>query len=63
MEKHPVKPYIVVVCLMALTSLALAVSVDVSITNEAGVRLAIPSQVGTWDGEELLFCQNPMGAV
>ncbi len=58
MEKHPLKPYIVVVSLMAMTSLALAVSVDVSITNEAGVRMDIPFQVGNWEGKELLFCQD-----
>jgi hypothetical protein len=44
---------------MGLTSLALAYGVDVSLTNEAGIRLEIPDTVGAWTGAEILYCQNP----
>jgi hypothetical protein len=44
---------------MALTSLALARTVDVRVTDEAGLRLELPAQVGLWTGQEIRFCQNP----
>lgn len=59
MEKPTLKPYILILCLMGLTSLALAYGVDVALTNEAGVRLEIPDVVGEWTGIEILYCQNP----
>jgi hypothetical protein len=43
---------------MALTSLALAITVDVKVTDEAGVRVALPDTVGPWTGAQLLYCQN-----
>ncbi len=42
METRSTRPYIIVVCLMLLTSFALAFSVDVNITDEAGIRVALP---------------------
>lgn len=41
---------------MFLTSLALAFSVDVHVTNEAGIRMELPDQVGEWTGVEIRFC-------
>lgn len=59
METRSLRPYIVIVCLMALTSLAFAFSVDVSLTDEAGVHLRLPGTLGNWSGDEIRFCQNP----
>lgn len=59
MEIHPYKPCVVVIGLMILTSLALALTVDVRITDEAGVELTLPDRVGPWEGAEVLYCQNP----
>lgn len=59
METSPLKPYFVVIGLMALTSLALAYTVDVNLSDEAGVRVYLPDRVGEWTGDELRFCQNP----
>ena len=51
-------PFLVVIGLMAATSLALAYTVDTSLTNEAGIEVMLPDRVGNWSGEELLSCQN-----
>ncbi|MCZ7592053.1 MAG: EpsI family protein [Kiritimatiellae bacterium] len=59
METRSFRPYITVVALLALTSLALAFTVDTNISDEAGVRVYLPDQVGDWKGDELRFCQNP----
>ncbi len=42
---------------MILTSLALAFTVDVQVSDVAGVKAALPRQVGGWTGDELRFCQ------
>lgn len=59
MEIHAVKPYLVVIGLLILTSLTLAFTVDVNISDEAGVKVELPDQVGDWKGDELRFCQAP----
>ncbi len=58
METKSLKPYFVVIGLMAATSLLLAFSVDIKVTDEAGVRMLLPAQVGKWHGEEILYCLN-----
>ncbi len=59
METRQLKPYIIVISLMALTSFLLAHTVDVRMAHEAGVRVYLPSKVGDWVGREILYCQNP----
>lgn len=59
MQTSALKPYFVLVGLMFLTVLAIAFTVDVRITGQAGVRTALPAKVGEWTGEEIRFCQNP----
>ena len=44
---------------MALTSIALALTVDVRVSDMAGVRTELPADVGAWHGYELRFCQSP----
>ncbi len=59
MEARQFKPYIVVIGLMILTSLALAYTVDVHMTGEAGIQVALPSHIQEWAGSEIRYCQNP----
>ncbi len=59
MEIRVFKPYFVVIGLLVMTSLALAFTVDVGVSDEAGVNVQLPDQVGEWKGDELLFCQAP----
>jgi len=59
MNNQEIRPYLVMICLLVVTSLALAYTVDVTISDEAGVRTDFPSDVGEWVGQELRFCTNP----
>ncbi len=59
METTALKPYFVVVGLMAFTALTLAFSVDVQNTDEAGIKMYLPDRVGAWQGQEMRFCQSP----
>jgi len=59
MENRTLKPYLLILVLMALTSLALAFTVDVKLTDEAGIDLRLPDQVDSWTGSEMRFCHNP----
>lgn len=59
MENRALRPYLVTIFLMALTTLALAYTVEVDILSEAGVRLEIPDQLGRWSGRDILYCVEP----
>lgn len=59
MEGNAYRPYFVVIALLIATSLALAFTVDVNISDQAGVLVYLPERVGDWRGDELRFCQNP----
>lgn len=58
METTSFKPYFIVVGLMVATSLLLAFTVDIRITDEAGIKMLLPEQVGKWHGEDVLYCHN-----
>lgn len=58
METKPYQPLFIIIGIMAATVLALAVTVDVDLTDEAGIYLELPSKVGQFTGEELRFCQR-----
>jgi hypothetical protein len=58
METKTLKPYFVVIGLMAFTALSLAFTVDVKITDQAGIKVYLPDRVGTWQGQEMRFCQR-----
>ncbi len=70
MERTSYVPYILIIVLMVLASLALAFTVDVSISDESGVRMTtradgevimhLPDAMGRWTGEEIRFCQNQL---
>lgn len=59
MEIRALKPYFVVIGLMVATSLALAFTVDVTMTDQAGIKVVLPDRVGEWRGDEIRFCQAP----
>jgi hypothetical protein len=50
--------HLTLIGLMALTSFALAFTVDVSLVDKAGINRALPERVNDWIGEDLLFCQR-----
>jgi len=58
METKTFRPYIIVVALLSVLSIALAITVDITVTDEAGIVVALPDKVGNWTGDELRFCQN-----
>ncbi len=54
------RPYLILLLLFALSGMLLAFTVDVSLTDQAGVRDILPAKLpGDWKGLELRFCQNP----
>ena len=61
MEARNIKPYLIVIILLAATGVALALSVNVTVSHEAGVDIdrGLPETVGDWKGDDLFFCQNP----
>lgn len=59
MEIHSLKPFLVVIGLLIVTSLALAFTVDVSVVDEAGIKMELPDQIEGWKGDEMRFCQAP----
>jgi len=51
--------YLILLVLLALTSMALAFSIDTSTSDEAGINPSLPDRVGLWVGDEIRFCLNP----
>ncbi|HEY8241641.1 MAG TPA: exosortase-associated EpsI family protein [Kiritimatiellia bacterium] len=60
METRTLKPYFVLIGLLAATSVALAYSVDVTLTDQAGIKVLLPDNIGPWTGREMRFCINPL---
>ncbi len=59
MKIKTMKPFLVVIGLMVATSFLLAHTVDVNLSNEAGIQVYLPGQVRDWVGREVRYCQNP----
>ncbi len=55
MEIRTVKPHLILIGLMALTALALAFTVDVTLNDQSGVRMELPAQIDQWVGDELRY--------
>lgn len=54
------QPHVILGLLFTLTSLLLLFTVDVTVTDEAGVRLYLPAHLeDKWEGYDVLFCQKP----
>lgn len=59
METKILKPFLIVLSLMVLASLALAFTVDVTLNDVPGVVMRLPVKLdGGWVGNELLYCHN-----
>jgi len=56
METKSLKPYLTLIALLAVTGFALVFTVDVHTSDQAGVRVFLPDQVGEWRGQEMRFC-------
>lgn len=51
--------YLILVGLLIATSIALAVTVDTTASDESGIHAYLPDQAGEWSGDDILFCWNP----
>jgi len=58
MEKSIFKPFLTVVVLMVLASLALAFTVDVRLEDSPGVVTVLPETLNDWVGNEQRFCHS-----
>ena len=58
METKPLRPVINVIGIFLVFTLLLTFTVDVSISDEAGVFSKLPNELGDWKGEEIFFCHN-----
>lgn len=58
MEKSIFKPFLTVVVLMVLASLALAFTVDVRLEDAPGVVMELPETLKGWVSNELRYCHD-----
>jgi hypothetical protein len=59
MEINAYKPHLILIGLMIVTALALAFTVDVTLSDQAGVQMKLPASLdGGWVGDELRFSHN-----
>jgi hypothetical protein len=58
METNIFKPFLTVVMLMVLATLALAYTVDVRMEDKPGVVMELPDRLDDWIGNELRYCHN-----
>jgi len=59
MEIRPFTPHVVLIGLMVITALALAFTVDVTLSDKAGVLMNLPGALdGGWVGDELRYSHN-----
>jgi len=59
MEVRSFSPHLILIGLMVLTVLALSFTVDVSLSDQPGVRMELPSSLDHWVGDELRFSHDP----
>ena len=62
MEKKPgLRQYLTLFLLFGATTLLLGFTVDVSLTDEAGIRTELPDRLGDiWTGHDVLSCHNQL---
>lgn len=56
--KRPLATVLPVLALMGVAAWALSAFVDVSLVDQAGVRLELPARLGAWIAHELRFCHH-----
>jgi hypothetical protein len=60
MEINAFKPHLILIGLLIITALALAFTVDVTLSDRSGVSMKLPSAMdGGWVGDELRYSHNP----
>jgi Protein of unknown function (DUF3485) len=60
MEIRSFKPHLVLIGLMIVTALALAFTVDVTLSDQAGIVMQLPVALdGGWRGDELRYSHDP----
>jgi hypothetical protein len=60
MESRAFTPYLILIGLMIITALALAFTVDVTLNDQAGVKMALPATMADgWVGDELRYSHDP----
>jgi hypothetical protein len=60
MEIRTFTPHLILIGLMIITALALAFTVDVTLNDQAGVRMDLPATLdGGWVGDELRYSHDP----
>ena len=58
MEIRPLTPHLVLIGLIVVTAFALAFTVDVTLSDQAGVSLVLPARIGGWVGDELRYSHD-----
>ncbi len=57
--KAGIRQYIILISLFGVTALLLGFTVDIRISDEAGVRTFLPDELGDdWRGYDVVFCHN-----
>jgi hypothetical protein len=60
MEIRPFTPHLTLIGLMIVTSLALAFTVDVTLSDQAGIQMRLPVMLDSgWIGDELRYSHDP----
>lgn len=58
MQISSYKPYFLIIAVMLGAVFALAYTVDVRVSSQAGVRMELPPRIAGYQGSELRFCHN-----
>lgn len=58
MEIRSLTPHLTLIGLLVLTALALAFTVDVTLSDTPGVRMELPAQIDDWSGDELRYSHD-----
>lgn len=59
-KNTPLKTFLTLLVLFSITSFLLLFTVDVTVSDEAGVKTHLPKQLeDAWEGYDVLFCQKP----
>lgn len=58
MEIAKYRKYLVVIGLMAATSVAIALMGDVRLAEGHDIRVPLPDRVGVYQGQDMVYCQN-----
>lgn len=57
-SKKEFRPYLNVIVMLVAAIFLLAFTVDVNVSGEAGIVMALPDRLGEWLGDEMRFCHS-----